>query len=130
MANNWLRIVDFTLWVATIASGIIGGLAVISFIIGDGMITLKYSLFIVGFLLFGVGSFGLQPKRPHRDEKLVTVDSDSEYGFEERIQEIPPLDARDLPLENRVSRNVKIFFVSIILLAVSYMLEVEFGVTV
>lgn len=128
MAGNWLRFAEFAVWVVVVACAGIIVLAIPSFAFGDGLLTLKAALFVVGFLLFGVASLGLQPKRPHRDRKLVSAESDSEFGFEERIQDVPPFRDRSLPLDARVSRNVKLFVVSLLLLAVSLLLEVGFGV--
>ncbi|WP_416838225.1 hypothetical protein [Haloferax sp. DFSO52] len=127
MANKWYQFTEFALWVATVVAAIVGAFAVVSFVLGSGLLTLKYILFVVGFLLFGVGSFAIQPKSPRRDRKRVTLDSDSEYGFEARIQDILPSEGR-LPLEERVSRNTKLFVVSLVILGVSYLLEVGFDI--
>lgn len=129
MANNWLRIVDFVLWV-TVVTGVIVGIFTLFSLISGGLLTLKYILFVVGFLLFGVASIGLQPKRPHRDEKIFTTDSNSEYGFEEGIQKLPPLQRDRLPIEDRVSRDKKLFVTSLVILGISYFLEVGLNITV
>ena len=130
MASNWLRFVDLVLWVVVVSAALVGVLGALAFAFGDGLLTLKYALFVVGFLLFGLGSIALQPKRPHRDRKLISVDRDDEYGFEERIHELPPLRGHRLPLDARVSRNAKVFVVSLVVLAVSFGLEVGLDVSV
>lgn len=129
MTSNWLRLADFVLWVTTVGAAVVGVSAVIAFAVGGGLLTLKLLLFVVGFLMFGVGSVGIQPKSPHRDEKLFSLDTITEYGFEERIQEVPPLRDNVLPFEERVSRDGKVFATSLVVLSVSLLLEVGLGVT-
>ncbi len=124
-----LKVIEFTLWVGTVAGGIIAFSAVLSFLFGDGLLTLKYVLFVIGVLMFGVGSFGIQPERPHKNKKLLTTDNDTEYAFEERIQDALPSDEDRLLLEERISRDTKIFVASIIVLGVSLFLEAGIGIS-
>jgi len=142
-SNRWLRAAEFVLWVASVAAIVVGVGAVLSFALGDGLLTLKYLLFVVGFLMFGVGSVGIQPRvrRPSmgrgdgesspRSSILgsLSTDSDAEYGFEERIQRLPPLRDERLPVVDRVSRDWKLFAASLVVLAVSLLLEAGLGVS-
>jgi hypothetical protein len=142
-SNRRLRAAEFVLWVASIAAAVVGVGAVLSFALGDGLLTLKYLLFVVGFLMFGVGSVGIQPRvrRPSlggnadgesapRGSLLgsLSTDSDDEYGFEERIQRLPPLRDERLPVVDRVSRDWKLFAASLVVLGVSLLLEAGLGV--
>lgn len=129
MTSNWLRASEFLLWVAVVSATLIGVSAVFSFAVGGGLLTLKRVLFVVGFLLFGAGSIGIQPKSPRRETKLFTTDTDSEYGFETRIQHLPPLRGTVVPFRKRVGRDTKVLATSLVVLAVSLLLEVGFGVT-
>jgi hypothetical protein len=122
-----LRLAETALWVGTVSAAVVIVLAVPSFLFGDGLLTLKYALFVVGFVLFGFGSLAIQPVRPRQDGTLVDTDGDTEYGFEERIGSVLPTERR-LTLEDRVSRNTKLFVASLVVLAVSYLLESGFGV--
>lgn len=128
MASSWLRYAEFVVWIVVVFAAVVAVLAAPSFALGSGLLSLKLALFVVGFLLFGFASLGLQPKRPNRDRKYVTAETDSEFGFEERIQSLPPFDERSLPLDYRVSRNVKLFVVSLLLLGLSLALEYTLGV--
>ncbi|CCQ33944.1 hypothetical protein HLRTI_002259 [Halorhabdus tiamatea SARL4B] len=133
MTPNGYRYVEFALWVGSVATAIVVVLAIPSLIVGNGLVTLKYALFVVGFLLFGVGSFAIQPtprgRGPVSRLFSMSLDGGKAFGFEQRIQELPPLDGRNLPFEDRVSRNVKVFVTSLIVLGVSILLEVGLGVT-
>lgn len=133
MTPNGYRYVEFALWVGSVATGIVAVLSMPSLVLGDGLVTLKYALFVVGFLLFGIGSFAIQPT-PHGRGPVsrlfsMSLDGGQAFGFEQRIQEFPPLDGRNLPFEERVSRNVKVFVTSLLVLGVSIVLEVGLGVT-
>lgn len=129
MTSNRIRALELLLWVAVVAGTIVIGSALVAFVFGDGLLTLKYILFVVGFLLFGLGSFGIQPKRPTKETKRITVDSDIEYRFEARIQDLPPLRDTPLPISDRVSRDIKVFLTSLVVLGVSLVLEFGLGVT-
>ncbi|WP_136689869.1 DUF7555 family protein [Halorhabdus amylolytica] len=134
VTRNALRFVEFVYWVLTASGGIVLALAVPAFAVGDGLLSLKYALFVVGFLLFGVGSFAIQPSPRGRGplSRLfsLSVDGTSQFGFERRIQQVPPLDGESLPVADRVSRDVKVFVASLVLLGVSFVLEVGFDVAV
>ncbi len=128
MHNRWLRLVEFALWVAAVTAAVVAVAAVPSFVLGTGLLTLKYVLFVVGVLLFGFGSIAIQPKRPRRDSELVTTESAGEYDFEARLQKLPPLAGRRLPFGDRIGRDTKVFAVGVAVLAVSAVLEYGFGV--
>jgi len=110
-----------------------GPLAVLQTKLGNLLAPVDPSFLVVhqtrmGTLLFGVGSFGIQPERPKRDGQLVDLDSGEPNRFEDRIQELPPLRGERLPFSDRVDRNVKLFVTAIAVLAVSAALEFVFGV--
>lgn len=148
---------EFCLWVGAATAAAVAALGVLAFLVGGGLLSLKFYLFVVGILVFGVGSLGIQPKRPARDSTLTTVDdgdasserpllsrdadgrkrngqlvtfeSDDRTRFEERISALPPLRGRYVPMDDRVSRDVKIFTTGVVLLGISLAMEVVFGVT-
>lgn len=129
MHNRWLRLVELGVWVSAVTTTIVAVAAVPSFLLGTGLLTLKYVLFAVGVLLFGLASIAIQPKRPRRDSELVTTETADEYAFEARLQTLPPIAGRRLPFDDRISRDTKLFVVSLLVLGVSALLEYGFGVT-
>ncbi|MDZ7746444.1 MAG: hypothetical protein U5K28_07990 [Halobacteriales archaeon] len=128
MRNRWLRLVELAVWVTAVTAAIVAVAAVPSFLLGIGLLTLKFVLFVVGVLLFGLASVAIQPKRPRRDRELVTMETADEYGFEARLQQLPPLASRRLPFDDRIDRDTKLFVVSLLVLGVSALLEYGFGI--
>lgn len=131
--TNHLALVEFVYWVLAVAAGVIGFLAIPSVLFGNGLVTLKFALFVVGFIVFGLGSFAIQPS-PHGKGPLSRgfswgIDSDDVYEFEKRIQQLPPLEGEWLPIQHRVSRNIKLFVASLLILGFSMFLEFGLGVT-
>ncbi|MFB6185944.1 MAG: hypothetical protein ABEI86_03650, partial [Halobacteriaceae archaeon] len=86
------QIVEFALWVAVVACGVIVGSIVIGFVIGGGLLTSKYIMFIAGFLMVGLGVLGMQPTSPYKDEKRISVEGDSETRLESAVNDLPPID--------------------------------------
>ncbi|MFB6206644.1 MAG: hypothetical protein ABEJ05_08990 [Haloglomus sp.] len=125
-SDRWLRVVDFLLWVGAASTAVVFVCGVPALALG-GPPAVKQVLFVVGFLLFGLASLGIQPSRPHRDEQLVTAETDSEADLEARLQDLAPVEER-LPYDDRVGRDTKLFVTSLVVLAVSLVMEVGFGV--
>lgn len=128
MSRRTLRLVEAALWVAGATALTVVAAAIPSLLVGDGLPTLKYALFVVGLLLFGLGSFAIQPPRPGKDEQRVTVEADEPADLEVKLQQVPPLRGRLLPYEDRVSRDWKLFLTGVATLAVSLAMEVFLGV--
>lgn len=125
-----LRTVEFVFWVAFVAGTVVAVALALGFATGEGLLGAKYVLFLVGFLTFGLGSLAIQPASPDDGSKRVTLSSDDEARFEAALQELPPLRDGRLPVDRRVGRNVKLFVTSLVVLAVSAVLEIGLGVTV
>ncbi|MDZ7849957.1 MAG: hypothetical protein U5K70_03785 [Halodesulfurarchaeum sp.] len=129
-----LRALEAVYWVFGGTTVAILGLGVLAFVVGDGLLTLKYLLFVVGFLLFGVGSFALwrgTRRRPTIWPSMdVGPDTTDEIGLERRLWELPGLRGEYLPPSDRVSRPVKLFLTGVFVLAVSYVMEAVFGISV
>lgn len=123
-----LRLAEFGLWVVAASSVVVSLTFTLGYAAG-GAVSAKYALFFVGVLLFGVGSLGIQPTPPHRDRRRFSVESDDQHRFEAYIQEIPPLRGERLRFDQRVGRGKKIFVTSLVVLAVSAVMEFGFGVT-
>jgi hypothetical protein len=125
-SDRILRAIDFVAWVATVSGAVVVAVGVPTLLLG-GPVLVKQGLFVVGALMFGVGSFGIQPTPSYRDEKRVTVEGDGEADFEERIQDALPV-AERLPFDERVSRDTKLFVSSLVVLGASLLLELGLGV--
>ncbi len=125
-----LRVADFLLWVLGATTGVVVSLGVLSFAATGGLVGLKFALFLVGFGLFGVSAFALQPKHSGQGSKMVDFERDDPTRFERLLYEVPPLRGEWLPVKRRVSRNWKLFATSLLLLAVSLALEDVFGIAV
>ena len=128
--SNIARAGEFAVWVGAASAGVIAACAVAAYVFGDGPITLKYALFVVGFVLFGLGGLAIQPKSKRRDRERVTFETGAAWDVEDRLMRLPPLRGRTIPFEERVSRDVKVFATSLVVLAVSLLLEFVAGVSV
>lgn len=117
-----LRVIEFVLWVGTVSALTTGGSLILGYVIGRGLLTAKYAMFVFGFILVGVGSIGLQPQRPHKDEQLLDLDT-SQNRLEARIQDLPPLQDEHLRFERRIGRAPKLLVAGLIVLAISIFLE-------
>lgn len=127
-SKSVLRAAEFVLWVAATAAVVVAVALLVGFAAGEGLLGAKYVLFFVGFLLFGLASLAIQPTPPHRDEKRLSLKGDRENRLESAIQNVPPLTDVALPFDERVSRGVKLFVTSLVVLGVSAVLEFGFGV--
>jgi hypothetical protein len=127
-----LRALEASYWILGATVMCMVGLGVLAFVFGEGLLTLKYLLFVVGFLLFGIGSFALWRKTRRRPTIWPSVDVGpvDELGLERRLWELPGLRGEYLPPADRVSRPVKLFVTGLVVLAVSYLMEAVFGVSV
>jgi hypothetical protein len=129
-----LRLLEAGYWVLVVTSGVVVSLAILAVVFGDGLLTLKYLLFVVGFLLFGLGSVVLwrgSRRRPSIWPSVgPDVDAPNELGFERRLWDLPGLRGAYLAPDDRVSRPVKLFLTGLAVLAVSYTMEAVFGIAV
>jgi hypothetical protein len=130
MPSDRLRIAEFVLWVVLVGGAVSAGAIAVGLAVGGTLVSAKYAVFVVGVLLFGLGSLGIQPTPSYKEEKRVTLESTHQNRFEARIQELPPLRGRRLPFDHRVSRNKKVFVTSLLVLGVSLFMEFGLGVRV
>lgn len=121
-----LRAIDFVAWVAAV-SGVVAVVVGVPTLLVGGPVLVKQALFVVGILMFGVGSFGIQPTPSYKEEKRVTIEGGGEADFEERIHDTLPVEERP-PFDERVSRDTKLFVSSLVVLGVSLLLELGLGV--
>lgn len=128
------RILDVVSWVLVVAVGTVVFFTIPAFVLGSGLLSLKYLLFVVGFLYFGIGSWILwlrSRRRPSRwFDRSFGVDPDQEFWFERRLWNHFPLAHRWLPPRERVDRSVKVFLTGMVILLVSYLMETVLGITI
>ena len=131
MNQRLLRLVELLYWVLAASIAVVAFAVVLSFAIGGTLATVKLMLFVVGFLLFGVGSIGIRPApaAPHKD-KLLSPDGGSQSRFEAKLQHLPPLNTQPLRFNDRIRRSWKIFLTSLLVLSISVFLEFELGFAV
>lgn len=127
---GWYRYVEFVVWALVVGGVITAGCIALGLVVGGSLVTAKYALFVVGFLMFGLGSLAIQPTSPRRDEPRFSLDSDGQHRFEARIQALPPLRGERLPFDRRIGRDAKLFAASLVVLGASLFLEFGLGVRV
>ncbi|WP_195156041.1 DUF7555 family protein [Halococcus agarilyticus] len=129
-----LKLLDLVLYGLAMAAVFVVLTAVVSFALGSGWGGSKYLLFVVGFLLFGLGSFGLRPqgawKDDDDDDRLLASSDDEESRFGALVQSIPPLRWYELDPEDRLSLAAKLFVGSLFVLGASFVMETAFGVRI
>ncbi|MCD2203029.1 DUF7555 family protein [Halobacterium sp. KA-6] len=130
MNRRVLRLIEFVYWVLAASVVVLVVAGVLGFAAGNSLVTVKYLLFVVGFLLFGIGAIGIRPApaAPHK-EKRFSPEGKSPSGFETWIQQLPPLNDHPLRFADRISRSWKLLVTSLIVLGVSLFLELGLGVT-
>lgn len=130
MASNWLRFTEFVLWVLVVGGAVSAAAILAGYVVGGTLLSAKYGVFVVGALLFGIGSLGIQPTPSYKEKKRISLDSTHQHGLEKRIQSLPPLRDRELPYEQRIGRNKKLFIASLLVLGVSLVMEFGLGIKV
>lgn len=99
-----------------------------SFAVGGGWGGVKYLLFFVGFLLFGVTAFGLRPAGAWTESDGRSSANREETRLQALVQATPPLRRYDLAPAERLSVAAKLFVASVLVLGVSFAMERVFGV--
>ncbi|WP_128476955.1 DUF7555 family protein [Halorussus pelagicus] len=136
------KAVDAVVYALAVAGVVFGLGVVVGLVIGGGLVTAKYVMFVLGLLLFGYATFQLRPEPPwdttetEGGEIKVTKNEPSgrvvserdETKFQAAVQRIPPLPWYSLPPNERLSVAFKLFLGSLATLAWSFVLETVFGV--
>lgn len=106
-------------------------LGVVSVLLGAGLVGVKYGLFLVGTLMFGYGSLKLRPVRRDKDPQNARFPADTgeETRFQAAVQRLLPERYR-LAYDDRLTDATKLFVTSLVVLAVSFLMETVFGVAV
>ncbi|ERG98615.1 MAG: hypothetical protein J07HQX50_02657 [Haloquadratum sp. J07HQX50] len=126
---------EFLFWVSFVSGFVIFGAGTIALISGGGLLQLKYFLFGIGLILFGIGSFGIQPPPPKQSRKSrqlrsFSLQSTDTYRAERILRRLAPLELTTLTATDFISRDWKIFCTGVLLLITSFGLETLGGVSV
>jgi hypothetical protein len=142
-ASRYARqVVDAVVYALAVAGVVFVAGTLFGLIVGGGLVTAKFVMFIVGLLLFGYSTFKMRPDPPWGTEQTedgkvkVTknepegrvVGAREETRFQSAVQRIPPLPWYSLPPGERLPMSVKLFVASLATLAWSFVLETVFGV--
>src|SRR6056297_3107185 len=142
-ARRARKAVDAVVYALAVAAVVFLLGAVLGVLLGGGLVTAKYVMFVVGILLFGYATFQLRPDPPWSTERTgdgetvivknddsddPVVNSRTETRFQAAVQRIPPLSWYSLPPSDRVSIAAKLFLASLVTLAWSYAMEAVFGI--
>ena len=133
---------DAVMYAVAVAAVVFVAGTALGVVLGGGLITAKYVMFLVGLLLFGYGTFQMRPDPPWgtetTDEGEIKVTRNSPKGtvvggrdetrFQATVQRIPPLSRYSLPPDDRLSAAAKLFVASIAVLAWSFVMETVFGI--
>lgn len=129
---------DAIVYVVAVTVIVVVASIAISFALGGDWLGVKYILFIVGFVLFGIGTLKLRPTAAwrkgdgNREKALLQTGRDSDHESESwlqaRIQRVPPLDRYGLRPNERLSDGAKLFLASVLILLLSFVLESVFGI--
>ena len=140
-----LQAVDAAVYALAVAAVVFVVGALLGLVVGGGLVTAKYVMFVVGLLAFGYGTLQLRPDPPWKTEEgeqgeiKITketepsgsvVNSRNETAFQAAVQRIPPLPWYSLPPDERISVAFKIFLAGLATLGWSFVLETVFGVGV
>lgn len=139
-----LQVLDAVVYANAVAAVVFVFGVALGAVVGGGLVTAKYVLFVVGLLAFGYATFQLRPDPPwdteHTEEGTVKVTRNEQTGssiggreetrFQAAVQRIPPLSWVSLPPSDRLSVPTKLFLASLAILAWSFVMETVFGIAV
>lgn len=120
---------DAAAYAVAVTAAVAGVSGAASLAAGAGLVGVKYGLFAVGILLFGVATFKLRPAPPGSDRDALPVDGDEESSFQAAVQRLLP-DRYRIPPADRLSDALRLFLASLLVLATSFVMERAFGVAV
>jgi hypothetical protein len=120
---------------AIVVTAIVGITSIaVSFVLGWGLVGVKFILFVVGFVLFGIGTLKLRPTSPWQEgdenesSEVSHAGSDNDSPLQRAIHRVLPLDQHELRPNNRLSDGAKLFLASVFMLVVSFLMESVFDI--
>lgn len=131
-APTWLRRgIDGVAYAVALAAALTVVGAAVCLPLSWGWVGVKYWLFLVGFLLFGVGTFMLRPTAGWKDDEDGGLDpqSEDESRFSRATRRALP-EGLAVRRDERWSAGARLFLGSLAVLFTSMLLEFVFGVGV
>jgi hypothetical protein len=129
-----LKTLDAVFYAVAVTLAVAVPLAALSLLLYGDLVGLKYALFFLGFLTFGLGAFKIQPARPWEGEDaeggMVVSNSRSDSRFQRAVHRVPPLDRYTLHDHEQLSDGAKFLLAGVAMLVASFLLERLFGVVV
>jgi hypothetical protein len=125
-----LQVLDALVYALAVAGVLAVGTGALSVGFGGGLVGAKYLLFFLGFVLFATGAIGMRPTAAWKDdeESAAVVGRAEETRFQGTLHRLPPLRRYELAPAERLSAGTKLFVASVLVLAISFVLEAVFGV--
>jgi len=131
------QVLDVVVYALAVTAVVFLASFAVSLVFGSGWLGVELLMFVVGWLLFGYGTFQLRPRPPWKTEKTAdgkikvtdtrekapTVGSRQETRFQATVQRIPPLRWYRLPPEERLSIATKLFVSGVAVLVASFLVE-------
>lgn len=99
--------------------------------------SVKYGLFVFGWLSLGYGTLSLMPTPPWKDDEEASFklsdaftgpDQTPDTKFHRLVQSLPPARFRRIPHQVRLSTGTRVFVAALVMMAVSIVMEQAFGV--
>ncbi|NHX37526.1 MULTISPECIES: DUF7555 family protein [Halolamina] len=129
------RLLDLTVYVVVLVAVCYAPLAALAVALSAPTLIVSGG-FVIGFLMFGYGTFLLWPSPPWDAEVTEegeleveyntgsgTLGSREETALQRASQRLPPLSRTQRPATDRFSRGLKLFVASLAVLGVSYLTE-------
>ena len=136
------QVVDAVVYANAVAAVVFALGVALGVLLGGGLVTAKYVMFVVGLLAFGYATFQLRPDPPWDTKRTddgkikvtknrtdgTVVSSREETRFQAAVQRIPPLPWYSLPPNERLPVAAKMFLASLAVLGWSFVMETVFGI--
>jgi len=122
---------EFGLWVGLLAAALTALATVVGVTAGGptsgGLGVAKTLLFVLGFVLFGLGAIELRPPPAWKEERRFSLAPSGESRVDRLVRRLPPLNGQAVPSDQRVGRGAKWFTAGLLVLVVSYAMETVLG---
>jgi hypothetical protein len=124
-----VKVLDVALYALVLTAVFVLVGTVVGLVRGNGLVSAKYLLFWVGFLVLALGSWKLRPEPAWKDNPRIALrNSKRESPFQRLIYRVPPLSRYDLRREDLVSDGVKFLVAGVVMLATSAGMEFVLGI--
>ncbi|ELY69059.1 hypothetical protein C490_08711 [Natronobacterium gregoryi SP2] len=128
-----MLLVDVVAYAVVFATLVVVAVTPVGYVAGDGWTGVKVGLFLVGMAFFGYSSIWLwlqssQQKYDEKRDSRSTVSREQESRLQTALDDRSIYPTDSIPPAVRISPGTKLFVGSLIVLAVSFVMETRFGV--